>query len=68
MTQRRRLLQAAAAMGASALLPGMVRAQSGAKKYSGVTLNVSGFSTAYAAKLLQQWLPEFDAASGARLN
>lgn len=67
MTQRRRLLQAAAALGASAILPAMVRAQSGAKKYSGVTLNVSVFSTAYA-KLLQQWLPEFEASSGAKVN
>jgi multiple sugar transport system substrate-binding protein len=67
MTQRRRLLQAAAALGASAMLPGLVRAQSGAKKYSGVTLNVSVFSTAYA-KLLQQWLPEFEASSGAKVN
>jgi multiple sugar transport system substrate-binding protein len=67
MTQRRRLLQAAAAFGASAMLPTLVRAQSGAKKYSGVTLNVSVFSTAYA-KLLQQWLPEFEAASGAKVN
>lgn len=45
----------------------MVRAQSGAKKYSGVTLNVSVFSTAYA-KLLQQWLPEFEASSGIKVN
>jgi multiple sugar transport system substrate-binding protein len=67
MTQRRRLLQAAAALGASAILPRMVRAQSGAKKYSGVTLNVSVFSTAYA-KLLQQWLPEFEASSGIKVN
>lgn len=67
MTQRRRLLQAAAALGASAMMPGVVRAQSGAKKYSGVTLNVSVFSTSYA-KLLQQWLPEFEASSGAKVN
>ncbi|WP_018432784.1 ABC transporter substrate-binding protein [Paraburkholderia atlantica] len=67
MTQRRRLLQAAAVLGATAMLPGLVRAQSGAKKYAGVTLNVSVFSTAYT-KLLQQWLPEFEAASGAKVN
>ncbi|MGF6735212.1 ABC-type glycerol-3-phosphate transport system substrate-binding protein [Paraburkholderia youngii] len=67
MTQRRRLLQAAAVLGATVMLPGLVRAQSGAKKYAGVTLNVSVFSTAYT-KLLQQWLPEFEAASGAKVN
>jgi multiple sugar transport system substrate-binding protein len=67
MTQRRRLLQAAAAFSASALVPGFVRAQQGAKKYAGVTLNVSVFSTSYA-RLLQQWLPEFEASSGAKVN
>lgn len=67
MTQRRHLLQAASALGASALLPGFARAQSGAKKFQGVTLNVSTFSAAYP-KLLQQYLPEFEALTGAKVN
>ncbi|MDM0018759.1 ABC transporter substrate-binding protein [Variovorax saccharolyticus] len=65
--ERRRLLQAAAAVGAGALLPGLAAAQGGAKKFAGVTLNVSTFSAAYP-KLLQQWLPEFEAATGAKVN
>ncbi|GKS92892.1 extracellular solute-binding protein [Acidovorax sp. SUPP2825] len=67
MTQRRQWLQAASALGATALLPGFAQAQSGAKKFQGVTLNVSTFSAAYP-KLLQQYLPEFEALTGARVN
>lgn len=67
MTQRRHLLQAAAALGAGAVLPGLAFAQGGAKKFAGVTLNVSTFSAAYP-KLLQQWLPEFEALTGAKVN
>ena len=67
MTQRRHLLQAATALGASALLPGFAHAQNGAKKFQGVTLNVSTFSAAYP-KLLQQYLPEFEALTGAKVN
>lgn len=67
MTQRRQLLQAASAIGATALLPGFAQAQSGAKKFQGVTLNVSTFSAAYP-KLLQQYLPEFEALTGAKVN
>lgn len=67
MTQRRQLLQAASALSATALLPGFAHAQSGAKKFQGVTLNVSTFSAAYP-KLLQQYLPEFEALTGAKVN
>ncbi|GKS99050.1 extracellular solute-binding protein [Acidovorax sp. SUPP3434] len=67
MTQRRQWLQAASALGATALLPGFAKAQSGAKKFQGVTLNVSTFSAAYP-KLLQQYLPEFESLTGARVN
>lgn len=67
MTQRRHLLQAASALGATALLPGFAHALSGAKKLQGVTLNVSTFSAAYP-KLLQQYLPEFEALTGAKVN
>jgi len=65
--QRRHLLKTSAAIGAASLLPGLAAAQSGAKKLAGVTLNVSTFSAAYP-KLLQQWLPEFEALTGAKVN
>jgi len=66
-TRRRGLLAAGAALGATALLPRIAPAQGGAKKFQGVTLNVSTFSAAYP-KLLQQWLPEFEALTGAKVN
>jgi multiple sugar transport system substrate-binding protein len=65
--QRRRLLQTSAALGAIALLPHLAAAQGSARKFAGVTLNVSTFSAAYP-KLLQQWLPEFEALTGAKVN
>jgi multiple sugar transport system substrate-binding protein len=67
--QRRSLLTASAALGAASLLPGLAAAQpqGGAKKFAGVTLNVSTFSATYP-KLLQQWLPEFEALTGAKVN
>ncbi|KAF1044554.1 ABC transporter substrate-binding protein [Xylophilus sp.] len=65
--QRRQLLKTSAAIGAASLVPGLATAQSGAKKFNGVTLNVSTFSAAYP-KLLQQWLPEFEALTGAKVN
>ncbi|MDB6000547.1 MAG: extracellular solute-binding protein family 1 [Rhizobacter sp.] len=64
---RRRLVQATAALGATALWPVIAAAQGGAKKFSGVTLNVSVFSGAFP-KLLQGWLPEFEALTGAKVN
>ncbi|HYP72214.1 MAG TPA: extracellular solute-binding protein, partial [Variovorax sp.] len=67
MTQRRHFLAAGAALGAGALLPSRVLAQGTAKKYTGVTLNVSTFSAAYP-KFLQQALPEFEALTGAKVN
>ncbi|KQR63095.1 ABC transporter substrate-binding protein [Acidovorax sp. Leaf160] len=69
MTQRRHLLQAATGIGASLLLPALAaHAQpGGARRFQGTTLNVSTFSAAYP-KLLQQWLPEFEALSGAKVN
>ncbi|MGF6525765.1 ABC transporter substrate-binding protein [Variovorax sp. PvP013] len=70
MTDRRQLLRGTAALGAAALFPGLsglASAQGGAKKFAGVTLNVSTFSAAYP-KLLQQWLPEFEALTGAKVN
>lgn len=67
MTQRRQFLAAGAALGAGTLLPGLAAGQGGAKKYAGVTLNVSTFSAAYPT-FLQSALPEFEALTGARVN
>ncbi len=39
----------------------------GARRFQGTTLNVSTFSAAYP-RLLQQWLPEFEALTGAKVN
>ena len=66
-SRRRGLLKAGAAFGAGSLLSGLVAAQAGTKKFAGITLNVSTFSAAYP-KLLQQWLPEFEALTGAKVN
>ncbi|XQU71948.1 hypothetical protein OJJOAM_004737 [Cupriavidus sp. H18C1] len=63
---RRRVLRAGAALGAGALLAAPAFAQ-GAKKYAGVVLNVSAFSAPYQ-KLLRQWLPEFEAQTGIKVN
>lgn len=65
--QRRDLLKAMAAFGVYAMVPGFARGAKGAKKYDGVTLNVSTFSSAYPT-LLRQWLPEFEALTGAKVN
>lgn len=65
--QRRDLLKAMAAFGVYAMVPSFARGANGAKKYDGVTLNVSTFSTAYPT-LLRQWLPEFEALTGAKVN
>ncbi|WP_223819646.1 ABC transporter substrate-binding protein [Cupriavidus cauae] len=63
---RRRVLRAGAALGAGAVLGAPAFAQ-GAKKYAGVVLNVSAFSAPYQ-KLLRQWLPEFEAQTGIKVN
>jgi len=67
MTNRRDFLAAGATLAGGALLPTLATAQGGAKKYAGVTLNVSTFSAAYP-KFLQRALPEFEALTGARVN
>lgn len=64
--RRRTFLKTGAVFAAAAAAP-LVRAQGGATRLQGVTLNVSTFSAAYP-KLLQQWLPEFEAATGAKVN
>jgi multiple sugar transport system substrate-binding protein len=65
---RRRQLLASAAGGAGLLmLPGKAPAQGGAKKLSGVTLNVSCWSSSYP-KFLADYIPEFEQATGAKVN
>ena len=65
---RRRQLLASAAGGAGLLtLPGKAPAQGGAKKLSGVTLNVSCWSSSYP-KFLTDYIPEFEQATGAKVN
>jgi hypothetical protein len=64
---QRRGLAAGAALGASVLLPGLAAHKAAPRSIAGVTLNVSTFSAAYP-KLLQQWLPEFEALTGAKVN
>lgn len=63
---RRRVLRAGAAAGAAGLLgaPALVL---GAQPLSGITLNVSAFGAPYQ-KLLQQWVPEFESTTGARVR
>lgn len=63
---RRSLLQGAATAGSLLVLPGRAPAQGGAKPFSGTSLNVSVFSAQFP-KILAKWIPEFEAATGARV-
>jgi multiple sugar transport system substrate-binding protein len=63
---RRRMLATAAATPAL-LLPGKAPAQGGAKPLAGVTLNVSCWSSSYP-KFLADYIPEFEQATGAKVN
>nr|WP_318382627.1 extracellular solute-binding protein [uncultured Enterobacter sp.] len=65
--QRRDLLKAMAAFGVYSMVPAIARGASVARKYEGVTLNVSIFSTAWP-NLIRQWLPEFEALTGAKVQ
>ena len=65
---RRRQVLASAAGGAALLaLPGQAPAQGGAKKLAGVTLNISCWSAPYP-KYLAEYIPEFEQATGAKVN
>lgn len=64
---RRRLLRAIPGMASALAFPGLVAAAGGAKRFSGTTLNVSIFSQAFPT-LLRRWIPEFEAATGAKVN
>ncbi|MCA0342014.1 MAG: extracellular solute-binding protein [Proteobacteria bacterium] len=56
-----------AALGAALVLPGSSRAQSGRKPFDGVTLNVSCWNGPYP-RFLAEYIPEFEAATGAKVN
>ena len=64
---RRRVLQMGAAAAGSLLLPGKAPAQGGGKPLAGTTLNVSCWNHPYA-KLLTDMIPQFEAATGAKVN
>jgi multiple sugar transport system substrate-binding protein len=67
-TIRRRQILATAAGGAGLLaLPGKAPAQGGSKPLAGVTLNVSCWSAPYP-KYLAEYIPEFEQATGAKVN
>lgn len=65
--QRRDLLKAMAAFGVYSMIPAIARGANAARKYDGVTLNVSTFSNAWP-QLIRQWLPEFEALTGAKVQ
>jgi multiple sugar transport system substrate-binding protein len=65
--RRRHFLQASAAAGSLLVLRGMAPAQGGAKPLSGTTLNIACWSAPYA-KLVADYIPEFETATGAKVN
>ncbi len=65
---RRNLLGSSAALGAATLiLPGKAPAQTTGKSLKGTTLNVSCWSAPYP-KWLADYIPEFEEATGAKVN
>lgn len=65
--QRRDLLKAMAAFGVYSMIPAISRGANAARKYDGVTLNVSTFSNTWP-QLIRRWLPEFEALTGAKIH
>jgi multiple sugar transport system substrate-binding protein len=66
--RRRQFLRAGVATAAGALiLPSRAPAQGGAKPLAGKTLNVACWSSPYA-KLLTDYVPQFEEATGAKVN
>jgi multiple sugar transport system substrate-binding protein len=65
--RRRQFLLASAATAGSLVLPGKAPAQGGARTLSGTTLNIACWSAPYA-KLVAEYIPEFEAATGAKVN
>ncbi|HUB16338.1 MAG TPA: extracellular solute-binding protein [Acetobacteraceae bacterium] len=64
---RRRDVLTGAAAAPLLMLPGKAPAQGGTKPLSGVTLNVSCWSSSYP-KFLTHYIPEFEQATGAKVN
>ena len=65
--RRRWFVQAGAAAVGSLILPGKAPAQGGAKPLSGTTLNIACWSAPYA-KIVADYIPEFESATGAKVN
>jgi hypothetical protein len=65
--RRRQLLRASLAATGCLLLPGPAPAQGGAKPLSGTTLNIACWSSPYA-RLLSDYVPQFEEATGAKVN
>ena len=65
--RRRQFLQAGAATAGALILPGRAPAQVGSKPLSGITLNIACWSSPYA-KLLSDYVPQFQEATGAKVN
>src|SRR5208282_4752904 len=65
--RRRQFLRAGAAAAGSLILPGRAPAQGGSKPLSGITLNIACWSSPYA-KLLTDYIAQFEAATGAKVN
>jgi multiple sugar transport system substrate-binding protein len=65
--RRRQLLRAGAAATSLLLLPRRAPAQGGAKALSGITLNIACWSSP-CAKLLTDYVPQFEEATGAKVN
>jgi multiple sugar transport system substrate-binding protein len=65
--RRRQLLRAGVAATGALILPGKAPAQGGAKPLSGTTLNIGCWNSPYA-KLLTGYVPQFEEATGAKVN
>jgi len=65
--RRRQFLRAGAAAASALILPGRAPAQGGSKPLSGITLNIACWSSPYA-KLLTDYIAQFEAATGAKVN
>jgi multiple sugar transport system substrate-binding protein len=65
--RRRRFLQTGAAAAGTLVLPGKAPAQGGARPLSGTTLNIACFNAPYP-KLMADYVPQFEEATGAKVN
>jgi multiple sugar transport system substrate-binding protein len=65
--RRRQFLRVGAATAGALVLPGRAPAQGGAKPLSGTTLNIAVFNAPYP-KLMAEYIPQFEEATGAKVN